>query len=67
MKEFNIRIWPFNEISILDQKLSTLLDIECLSGHAVYPDLRKYLANIDVLVRIMAACGVQRHRLDLHS
>ena len=53
------RIWPFDELVTLDQKLRTQPDIECLTGHTGCPDLCDYLAFIDALIEapIYAVCA----------
>ena len=57
------RIWPFDELATLNQKLLTQPDIECLSGHTECPDLSDYLAFIDVLIEapLYAVCANPRN------
>jgi hypothetical protein len=53
------RIWPFDELATLDQKVRTQPDIEFLNGHTVCPDLCDYLAFIDALIEapLYAVCA----------
>jgi hypothetical protein len=57
--ECSWRIWPFDELVTLDQKLRTQPDIEFLNGHTVCPDLCDYLAFIEALIEapLYAVCA----------
>ncbi len=57
------RIWPFEELATLDQKLRTQPDIECLNGHSECPVLSDYLAFIDALIEapLYAVCANPRN------
>ena len=61
--EWMWRIWPFDELVTLDQRLRTKPDIECLNGHTVCPDLCDYLAFIDALIEapLYAVCANPRN------
>ena len=57
--EWSWRIWPFDELATLDQKLQNDPDVECLNGHVVCPELSDYVAFIDVLIEapLYAVCA----------
>ncbi len=53
------RIWPFDELTTLDNRLRTIPDIKYLHDHSACPDLRDYIAFCDVLIEapLYAFCG----------
>ena len=53
------RIWPFDELAILESGAGKTPDIECLDGYESGPPLSDYLAFIDVMIAapLYAVCA----------
>jgi hypothetical protein len=57
------RIWPFEELTTLDHKVTGTPDLQCLQGFSSCPDLADYVAFIDTLIEapVYAVCANPRN------